>query len=268
MQKINDNIYVLISLGIAGAFFLAAGVVFFFVAYFKKVARQKAELQKAELAYQASLFTAVIQSQEEERRKIGREMHDEVSSILSGLRLRMTAPSKKMETDEESIAAVNKLSGIVRNISHLLSPPELEMSGFHEAVENLCESFSDNHSIQIVVNDAVPGFITKDKFQLSLSLYRILQELITNTIKHANASVINIHIKNEDGNFIVDYFDNGTGYNYNKEDTAGLGMQNIRSRLLLTGADHSLETAPGKGFHFIIYLSHQHIFNNAEYGQN
>src|SRR5258705_10219288 len=113
MPKVNDNIYVLIALGIAGAFFLSAGVVFFVVAYFKKIARQKAELQKAEMAYQAGLFTAVIQSQEEERRKIGKEMHDEVSSILSAIRLRMSYPPGKTAIDEENIIAINKLSDIV-----------------------------------------------------------------------------------------------------------------------------------------------------------
>lgn len=258
MQKINDNIYVLIILGIAGAMLLSGGLVYFLVSYFKKVAKQKEELQRAEMEYQAKLFTAVIQSQEEERRRIGKEMHDEVGALLAAVRLNMSSAAMHNETNNavhENIRSIDKLIGIVRNVSHLLSPPELEYYGFHDAVQSLCDSFTSNNKIKINLTDDAPGFIPKNNFQLSLSLYRILQELITNTIKHASASSIYIHIKKEEENFVMMYNDNGNGFDMNAVQSTGVGLQNIQSRVLMIHGAYTMESAPDKGFMFVVKLA-------------
>lgn len=261
MQKVNDNIYVLIVLGIAGMFLLAGGIIFFMRSYIKRVALQKLELQKKEMEYQAKLFSAVIESQQEEQRKIGKEIHDEAGSLLSSVRFQLSSAAMNESGNEvykDSIATIDKLSTKIRNISHLLSPPELELSGFHEALDSLCDDFATDR-MEIHLRDEVPGFIPKNKFQLSVSLYRIMQELITNTIKHANASVITIHVKNEHTRFVIDYADNGKGMHLTNSPMEGLGMQNIRSRLMMLHAEHRIETAAGKGFRMIISLDHQYI---------
>jgi signal transduction histidine kinase len=113
--------------------------------------------------------------------------------------------------------------------------------------------------IRINIQDDIPGFIPRDNFQLSISLYRIIQELITNTIKHAEASEIDIVIKNEGNTFILEYSDNGKGFDAEKIQMHGLGTQNIQSRLLMINASHIIDTAEGKGFRFIIYLEHPYI---------
>ncbi|MFT3908938.1 MAG: ATP-binding protein [Ferruginibacter sp.] len=263
MQKVNDNLYILIVLGVVGTLLLSVGIIYFFTSYIKKVALQKIELQKKETEYQARLFTAVIQSQEEEQRKIGKEIHDEAGSLLSSVKLRLSSAAMDA-TDQpvlkESIVAIDKLSAIIRNIAHLLSPPELELAGFHDALDSLCDGFSSD-KISIKLQDDAAGFIPKNKFQLSVSLYRIIQELITNTIKHAGASVINIQVKNENNIFIIDYSDNGKGFDPANTDQQGLGTQNIQSRLMMIHATHQIETGEGKGFRFIIYLDHKFILS-------
>ena len=263
MQKVNDNIYVLIVLGIAGMFLLAGGIIFFMRSYIKRVALQKLELQKKEMEYQAKLFSAVIESQQEEQRKIGKEIHDEAGSLLSSVRFQLSSAAMSESGNmvyKDSIATIDKLSNKIRNISHLLSPPELELSGFHEALDSLCDDFTTD-KMEIHLRDEVPGFIPKNKFQLSVSLYRIMQELITNTIKHANATGITIHIKNEGNFFVIDFADNGIGINITNGSVEGLGMQSIRSRLLMIHATHRMESINGKGFRFILYLGHQFILS-------
>jgi signal transduction histidine kinase len=264
MQPVNDNIYVLIVISLLGGMLLAGGVLYVVVSYVRKIRRQKEELQQVELAYRSRLFTAVIESQEEERRKIGREMHDEVGSTLSAIRLGLSSRIMLEGEDErtlETIRSVDKLSTIVRNISHLLSPPELEYAGFHDALESLCDSFSHTGQVEITIRDDAFGTIPLAKFNTALSLYRIFQELLTNTLKHAGATQINIHLYNEGTTFIAVYEDNGRGFDTEDSDS-GLGMQNIRSRLLMIQATCKLESAPGKGFKCTVYLGHQHIGND------
>lgn len=261
MPQVNDNIYVLITIGLCGGMLLAGGVVWFVVAYIRKINRQREELQKVELAYQSQLFTAVIESQEEERRKIGREMHDEVGSTLAAIRLNLSSQLMREGADvktEENIRSLDKLSAIVRNISHLLSPPDLEYAGFHEALENLCSNF-DSDEVEITLQDEAPDTIPQTHFNTALSLYRIFQELLVNTFRHAQASQVHIHLRNEGSTFIASYTDNGKGFDTSDPDKPGLGLQSIQSRVLMMQATCKLESQPGKGFSCIIHLGHEHI---------
>lgn len=262
MPEVNDNIYVLIAISLSGAMLLAGGVVYFVVIYIRKINRQKEELREVELAYRSQLFTAVIESQEEERRKIGKEMHDEVGSTLSAVRLNLSSQLLR-EGDHpdlrENIRAIDKLSEIVRNISHLLSPPDLEYSGFHDALETLCDSFSGSDLVEITLLDEAHGTISRDRFSTGLSLYRIFQELLTNSFKHAQATQIRIHLRNEGTAFVASYSDNGTGVDLSTGHASGLGMQNIQSRVLMMHATCSIKSAPGEGFQCHIYLDHTQI---------
>ncbi|MBS1741725.1 MAG: ATP-binding protein [Bacteroidetes bacterium] len=261
MQKINDNIYVLISFGIIGTLLLSVGIIYFFSSYIRRIALQKVELQKKETEFQARLFTAVIESQQEEQRKIGREMHDEAGAILSTIKLRLSNAAEQQPGDtvlSESIASLNKLSGIIRNISHVLSPPELELSGFHDALDSLCNCFPSTGKTIIRLQDNSGGIIPKKNFQLSLSLFRVVQELITNSVKHAGASVINIHLHNKDNMLVIEYDDNGKGIDKSQL-IKGLGFQNIQSRLMMIHAAYTLGTEVNNGFRFNIYLEHRFI---------
>ena len=89
----NDNIYVLIAISIGGGILLTGGVLYFTLAYARRIRRQKEELLRIELAHRSRLLSAVLESQEEERRKIGRDLHDEVGSILSAVRLSLSSQS-------------------------------------------------------------------------------------------------------------------------------------------------------------------------------
>ncbi|HET9055377.1 MAG TPA: ATP-binding protein [Chitinophagaceae bacterium] len=249
----------MIIISISGIIFLCAVAIYFYIQSLKKVSRQKEDRQKMEVVYKASMLSVIIQLQEEERKKIGRELHDGIGSILAALKLRMSSTTSLLEKNRENIRDIDTISNIVRNLSHLLSPPELELLGFHEAVESLCDTYQNKDGLQIIVNDAVPGFIPKNRLQLSLSLYRVLQELITNTVKHANASKIVIDIKNEKDTFVVDYFDNGIGFNEAGKIKPGLGMQNVYGRLLVIGATYRIQTSPGRGFRFTVFVDHKHI---------
>jgi signal transduction histidine kinase len=258
----NDNIFVLILIGMSGAFLLSFGIIYTYIAYQKKINKQKREAKKAEMAYQAKLFTATIESQEEERKSIGRELHDDIGSILAMLKYRMGNFHNKEDLSsfcDENKTIIDNLIEKVRNLSHLLLPPELELLGFHEALESLCNKFNVGNNIDISLNDETKGLIKRNNSKISLSLYRIFQELITNTLKHASASAIHIHLQNKDGILIIDYTDNGIGFDDKKIKTDSLGFYNIKSRLLMIGGTHHINTSPLAGFQITIYIDHKSI---------
>jgi signal transduction histidine kinase len=262
-MPVNDNIYVLIVISIGGGMLLTGGVLYFTLAYARKIRRQKEELQQIELAYRSRLFAAVIASQEEERRKIGRDLHDEVGSTLSAVRLSLSGQAMRAGEDpkaSDDIRAIDKLSEIVRNISHLLSPPDLEYAGFHDALETLCDSFSSDE-LEIVIHDEARESAPVERFSTALSLYRIFQELLTNTVRHAQATRIGIRLHVEENQLVIAYSDNGKGCDPAIHAT-GLGMQNIQSRILMMEAGSRLESAPGQGFQLTIYLGREQARND------
>lgn len=252
-----DNIFILLMLGTIGVFIITMAVFYFLLTTIKKNSQHKEELQKKELEYQANLFASIVSSQEQERRLIGKELHDEVSSVLYALKLRLKSDNK--EENIENNQAIDKIIGITRNISHLLSPPEIELLGFHDSIKELCNGFSMNNSgITIILNDTLDGYIPKEKFQLSLMLYRIVQELITNTIKHAGATIIRIEISLSNNVFNIHYHDNGKGINAEILDKPHtMGLKNIFSRLLIIKANYQIKSV--NGFDFNLFLDPKYI---------
>ena len=132
----------------------------------------------------------------------------------------------------------------VRSISQNLRPVVLEKLGLIEAIQSLVQVISDTGSIEIVFANNASRLIAKSN---ELNLYRILQELITNTLKHANASEIRVKLANDKENLILLYEDDGKGFEpKNLIAIKGLGLKNIESRLsVLNGEINFLRTDRG-----------------------
>jgi len=256
LENGGDNIFVLVLIAILGSVVISFGIFYFFFAYIQKTAKHRQVLQQKEIEYKTLLFNSVVASQEEERRLIGKELHDEVSSVLYAIRLRLK--NNSLPDNHSNIEAIDQIIRITRNISHLLSPPEIEMLGFHDSIKQLVDNFSDNDAqLKINLVDHAEGFISRGKFQVSLMLYRIIQELITNTIKHAHAKNIDITIENINSSLVITYKDDGIGMKAESFNNPTLGVKNILSRLILIKAHYNFKE--GDGFHFEIILDHNNI---------
>lgn len=261
VQKVSDSIYFLVLIGTTGGLLLALSVVFFYIRYQKRFILQQAAIQKAALEHKAQLLGAVIQSQENERIRISKELHDHVGSSLSSLRFLVsritqagTDTASLKSIAEESKAGIDTIIQDVRNISHSLSPAGLELWGFQEALNEYCDKTSKVSGIQIAVTDNSAGILRRLLFDDALSLFRVLQELVTNTLKHADAKNILISVDQNDGLVVVKYADNGIGMDLQKRAAHGIGMYNIESRLNMLHATYDIASKPGAGYNFIIKL--------------
>lgn len=233
--------------GMLGMFLLALGVVFFFLAYQRRIIKQQKEHQAKEAEYQQQLMRANLLSQEKERNRIGKDLHDGVGAMLTTAKLYFrhldqdVAPEKFTELKEKAFGLLEETMVSVRRVSHDLRPVVLERLGLVEAIANAVYQINQAGDIKVEFRHSEEAEPDKE---YQLNWYRIIQELITNTLKHAGATVININLTGTEEQLQVIYQDNGVGFTKTEDPQSGLGIQNIESRLgLMEGTLEFLEKA-------------------------
>jgi signal transduction histidine kinase len=244
------NGFLFASLLLAGL--LIASVYF----YTQKVKRNKMlltqQMQEAELSHQKDLLQSVITSQEAERKRIGMDLHDEVGAALSTLRIKI----EKHAADEQAANFKSDIDTIItnmRNISHSLSPRISGNFGFYDAVHELSDNVNRSGKLNMYVNfdeDKLPAFANE---QAPMAIYRVLSELINNTLKHASARNIHLDVDVAAGEMKINYRDDGVGISQKSAASSnGMGMQNIESRLGIIGANWQIQNPEGGGYGVLI----------------
>ena len=255
LRSAERNVFVFAFLLLA-ALFIAS--VYF---YTQKVKRNKMmeaqKMQEAEIGHQKDLLQSVITSQEAERKRIGMDLHDEVGAALSTLRIKI-----EKHAGEDAVASeqatnfkldIDKIITNMRNISHSLSPRISGSFGFYDAVYELSDNVNRSGKINMLVNfneDKLPEFVNE---QSPMAIYRVLSELINNTLKHASAKNIQLSVEVGEDVMKIDYRDNGVGI-LQKTGTGsnGMGMQNIESRLGIIDASWQMQHPEDGGYGVLI----------------
>ena len=233
---------------------LALAFVVFFNFSQKKILQEQMRHQQLAYEHQEALLHSNILTQEEERKRIARDLHDEIGSKLNVILLNAHR-LKKMDNgngeiqsiSEEFNSLINTTIETTRRISHDLLPPTLDEFGLVEAIKELRSSFRHTQTptfeFQLAQNDKS----IKNKI-IELNLYRVLQELISNSIRHGNASILKVYLEVKEDEINMNYFDNGKGFNdKNWENKKGLGIKNMESRLRMIGANYDILSAPDQG---------------------
>jgi len=249
MQTITENLDILIFSGMGGMFILAVSFIMLHIQGQNRFLEQKDRQHQLQLKHQQELLRTMIRSQESERKRIGQDLHDDVGTALANLRLTLNLFEHDSATTVEQFSAqcktiIDKVIQDVRFISHNLSPPGIELYGFLGALEELCDAITEMRALQITIdNQAGPLLDALDQTQ-AISIYRIMEELISNTLKHAQASKIEIFFAVDERALIVIYHDNGIGIMPGAMSKKGMGLHNIESRLKMINAQLAI-TAPG-----------------------
>jgi len=240
--------------GIIGMLFLAGLLIAFVVIYQRRLAEQQARRVARERDHQRELLTAAVDVQEAERRRIAADLHDDIGSLLSATRLylRQLAPEatadRRSQIKEQSLGIVDEMIRNTRRITHDLLPPVLEKFGFQAAVEDLCDRLNGSGMEIIFFANSEKRLAPKRE----IALYRVVQELLNNTIKHAKAEVVNIVANWSEEGFEMVFSDDGVGFDLEARQARGLGLRNIESRVILVGGTVVTETSPGNGLRVTI----------------
>lgn len=222
-----------LAVGMIGMFFLTLIIILFVVVYQRKMLKQERRHKAAEKAHQLELLQATIESQEVERDRIGRELHDGVGVMLSTTLMYLDHWKEEDEEGKEKTSRrvdelLHETIDSVRRVSADLRPVVLETFGLAEAISDLTTTVANASGLEISFKAAYDHPLSQPH---ELNIYRVVQELLTNALRHAKATKISLEMTAEADRFFFKYEDNGKGISKNRMAQKGLGLKNIESRV-------------------------------------
>lgn len=250
------NISLFLIVGTLGMLLLAAAVVLFVFIYQKKLIKHQLNLQKMQAEYQRDLLKATIHAQETERKRIAQDLHDDVGAMLSAVKLSVNqiARNHQKPVQFQSIAKdtkslIDETIDNVRRISKDLMPVTLENFGLIHALEELSNKL--NASTAIFTSFECEGDLIALERRDELAIYRVVQELCNNIIKHAGATKIDIKLRLTNQELRLSVIDNGRGFIIDDitkvNGNTGIGLKSIESRMNMLGGKIAYRGKPAEG---------------------
>jgi signal transduction histidine kinase len=222
---------ILIMLATLGSMFLVLG--------------QGRRMLEARTAQLEELTRQLLRAQEDERRRISRELHDEAGQILTAVKIELDLDGRK-----EASEMVGRALAQVRDLSNLLRPSALDDLGLVPAVRALIEDFSRRTQIQVEleIEDGLRGPAADQQ----VVIYRVIQEALTNVARHAAASVVQVRLSMLENRVELRIADDGRGFA--SEPTPHLGLLGMRERVAELGGTFRIDGAPGQGVRLSVSL--------------
>ena len=210
----------------------------------------------------SSLSRRLIEAQEQERARIARELHDDLSQRMALLQIHLerfdqdTAglPSEARQQLHEIAEVASEVSSSIHDLSHQLHPSKLDTLGLVASLGGLCREFSGQHNVHVqFIHNDIPGQIPKD---VTLCLFRIVQEALRNVVKHSGAAEAQVELSGQDDGIDLCISDSGAGFSpESAKGDAGLGLISMRERLRLVGGQLSVESEPSHGTRIRVSVS-------------
>lgn len=217
------------------------------------------------------LSKSITEVLEEERRNIAKEMHDGVNGMIMGAKLNASAISqrlKKTSTTESIDKATSDLEKLVvrlddiyskaRQVVKRLRPEAIDALGLQQAIEALLDDYNNSMS-DCKIEYSITQKVNKLPENVRICIYRILQESLTNIVKHANATLIDIRISLDDNNVVLNVRDNGVGFKSGHTD--GIGLISMRERALYVNGEFNIESAKGEGTNITVTIPYKNESN-------
>ncbi len=215
--------------------------------------RRRAAKELEEANHQLRFLSRrLFEVQEEERRHLARELHDEVGQVLTAAKINLQAAAKELDGAkskriDETAAILERLLGQVRQISLDLRPSTLDDLGLVPALRSLLDQ--QGRRASVAVHLSAKNMPENLDPEIQTTCFRIAQEAITNAVRHANATRIDVDLGCENGNLRMQVRDNGRGFDAEsaQAQTAGLGLIGMKERAALVDARAKIISSPNKG---------------------
>lgn len=225
---------------------LVLGVVLLMQAYSKRIMQEQEKLTQAKVEYQQSLLLNSVLAQEKERERIAKDLHDDLISKLTVLTYALQIENSKVKPVE----LLNESIKIARRITHDLTPPLLDQTSLKDLIDDFVAPLSQSYSIDCFYTNHHLRVLSSD---VKLQLFRIVQEVINNMLKHAKASEIKINLRITNSAVSLVVGDNGVGFDTTLN-AKGLGLKNIELRTQILKAHSKFKSRPEKGSTFLFLL--------------
>lgn len=236
------------------------------IATTKTINEQKDEInyqkiRELEDAVRISSMRSMIEGQEKEQERIAKDLHDSLGGLLSAVKLQfdyLGSVNKDVNLQKAYTQAHHLLDTAVsevRTISRNLQPSSLQDLGLVPAIKDLINRYNGENYPDI--DFQYYDMPEKMDRMVALTIYRIIQELLNNSLKHAQASEILIQLNSEEDELVIQYEDNGVGYDPNDLKSRGMGLENIKMRVNFVHGTIHTESEPGNGMSVIMRVKYE-----------
>lgn len=269
-RSVQRDLWQLLGLALA----IGVGVSILAVVYAGRLERRlrRQMARDVELAHELQELSArLVSAQEQERRHIARELHDEIGQALTAIKVELAYAQSAIDNARGSGSVLQAARTItdsalhqVRDLSYLLHPPALDEFGLVSAIDAHAKSFGRRHNISVELgHSGMDGRMTPDT---EVAAYRIVQEALNNVAKHANATECQVHLARSADVLRIVVQDNGVGFDptvARAGERRGLGLIGIRERVSHLQGTVQIDSAPGRGTRVIVELPVRRAIDNV-----
>lgn len=245
----NEGVVILwIWIGIGILFLTTLFITLLVINYMKSVKKNKQKFMQIVRNNHTESWEHTIYLQEKDRERLAEELHDNIISRLNLIRLNAHAKNK----NELNLDLKNSMQ-LIRELTHNLTPPDLNEIELTDLISDYLEQVKTNIEVDYHQLISKENSINN---QLKLNIFRILQEIINNCLKHANASkiIVSLRISKQYLSLIIE--DNGKGF-ITESQPSGIGLRSIQSRTKQINAVYKLKTQPKRGTKYIFFINTQ-----------
>lgn len=259
LQATNPSgISLVLFLGTLGMLGLTISLILFIIFHQRKVIKYQMRMQQMEQDQQKILLNASIRLQEEERQRLAADLHDDAGPLLATARLYLNEnlvnldKASQLQSIFQARQILDDTIQLIRNISHSLMPPTLKNFGLESAINDLFQKISGSGSIN--ASSRFHEYRERLKPEKELIVFRVVQELINNILKHSNSSFIHLTQNMHNGVFILRMHHDGRGivqadFDKLNKSNVGLGLKNISSRLKVAHGTIFFEKDPSQTYY-------------------
>jgi signal transduction histidine kinase len=222
--------------------------------YIRKIFNMIRHSEGKRLVMERKVLDTIVRTEETERKRFAKDLHDGLGPLLSNLKMSVSAiesidnKNDMHEILENMKAITNESLASIREIANNLSPHILENFGLLKAIEDFSQKLKVNTGLNIQIESNIRN--KRYSYNTEIILYRVVTELLNNTVKHANASRVDLSLLENSGKIILFYSDDGKGMDISGDDFhwQGMGLSNIESRIKTLHGSVQFFSNVGEGF--------------------
>lgn len=251
MQTPENSLTTVLIVGTLVVVLLIVFLFLFVIIYQRRMIKVQEERRQLQNEKQNDLLRTILETQESERKRLAEDLHDSVGQVLSAVKLNLHRLDKTCAADEHTIPLLSNTRNLIddciqeiRSIIQNVRPPLLTDFGLVEALNDLCIKIQRTTGIEVTFKHETE----QERFsaEIEVTLYRIMQELFGNSIKHANASFIHLNLLVQHNQLLLTYQDNGLGFDVPNSKN-GSGLKNLQSRTDFIKGQIEIKSKPGEG---------------------
>lgn len=260
-DKKQQQLFIITLIAAIAAGFLLALLLYRNIQVKKRAAEQMAmakEKEIAQLQNEQQLLAAryILKGQEDERSRLAKDLHDGLGGLLSGIKLSL-ANSDTAGSSQQALTQLDNAMTEMRRIAHSMMPEALVRFGLTDALGDFCASFASNS--QCKVHFQVFGIEQRLHHDMEIGIYRIVQELVNNAIRHSGASDVYLQLLHYDNSLHLTVEDNGRGFDKAQaRDKPGIGLRNVSSRVDYLDGQLDIQTEKDLGTTITIIFNLKH----------